>query len=124
MIAGTNIVLYVSNGQAPSSNSGGSSNNNTPSWGGGNSGGSTPTTPSQPETPSCDASKGANLIIQTGSSGNDTKNMIIQLNPYHKFSWNMVTACPDGESTPGAICTPLNGVWKNYCDTITITLVK
>lgn len=114
--SGTTVTVTLSNGKAPSggsSSNGGGSNNNGSSSGGGS------VTP-----PACDKSKGSELNIQTGSSGKDTKNMISQLNPNHKFSWNLVNSCPNGDSSPGTVCVALDGVWKNYCDTISITIVK
>lgn len=114
--SGTTVTVTLSNGKAPSggsSSNGGGSNNNGSSSGGGSV-----------THPACDKSKGSELNIQTGSSGNDTKNMISQLNPNHKFSWNLVSSCPNGDSSPGTVCVSLDGVWKNYCDTISITIVK
>ena len=111
----TNIVISISAGEAPSY-SGGS---NSSSTGGGNSyhGGGT-------VAPSCDRSRGADLNIQAGSTGIQTQAMILQMNS-HKFDWNFVSACPNGDTTPGAVCTTgLDGVWKNYCDTIPITVVR
>lgn len=79
----------------------------------------------KPEPPSCDKSKGAVLNIQAGSSGSQTKSMILQMNPNHKFAWNEVVVCPNGDTTPGTVCTTgLEGVWKNFCDSIYITIVR
>ena len=77
-------------------------------------------------TPSCDTSKGSALNIQYGSSGSQTVSMIKQMNPNHKFSFNYVTSCPNGSIAPGSVCNgaSLDGVWKNYCDTITVTIIK
>ena len=50
--------------------------------------------------------------------------MIAQLNPNHKFSFNIVSSCPNGDKTPGTVCNQLEGVWKNYCNTISITIVN
>ena len=52
--------------------------------------------------------------------------MIKQMNPNHKFSFNYVTSCPNGSIAPGSVCNgaELDGVWKNYCNTITITIIK
>ncbi|MBS7020588.1 MAG: PASTA domain-containing protein, partial [Firmicutes bacterium] len=116
---GTSVILTVSNGTRPSG--GGSSN----SSGGGNSnsGGGGNNTPAP--TPTCDKSRGSALNIQAGSSGSQTQSIIRQLNPNHKFGWNLVNACPNGDSTPGTVCTTgLDGVWKNYCDSIYITVVR
>ena len=79
-----------------------------------------------PTTPSCDKSKGSALNIQYGSSGSQTVSMIKQMNPNHKFSFNYVTSCPNGSIAPGSVCNgaSLDGVWKNYCDTITVTVIK
>lgn len=88
--------------------------------------GKKPYTPPAPTTPSCDKSKGSALNIQYGSSGSQTVSMIKQMNPNHKFSFNYVTSCPNGSIAPGSVCngSSLDGVWKNYCDTITVTIVK
>lgn len=101
--AGSTVTVTLSKGKQPtSSNSNGSSS-----------------------SVSCDTSKGSELNIQAGSSGSQTQSMIKQLNPNHKFSFNFVSACPNGDANPGAICSGnLDGVWKNYCDTISITVVQ
>ena len=90
------------------------------------SNGKIPYTPPAPTTPSCDKSKGSALNIQYGSSGSQTVSMIKQMNPNHKFSFNYVTSCPNGSIAPGSVCNgaSLDGVWKNYCDTITVTVIK
>ena len=110
----TTITVTLSSGKKETSqNRNESSNNNS------NNNNNTPT------TPTCDKSKGDSLNIQAGSSGAQTKNMIQAMNPNHKFSWNMVSACPNGDMTPGNVCTAgLDGTWKNFCDTITITIVQ
>lgn len=119
---GTTITITLSNGKkevTKSNSSTNKSNNNT------NNGSNTNNNSnSNPSTPSCDKSNGSELNIQTGSSGEQTKKMITNLNPNHKFSFNMVSSCPNGDSTPGAICNALDGVWKNYCDSISISIVK
>lgn len=127
--SGTTITVTLSSGKntehheesssSGSSSSGSNSGNN-------NSGGSTPTPSPEPEPdpPSCDKSKGAALNIQAGNTGSQTQSMISQLNPNHKFSWNLVSSCPNGDSTPGTVCDALEGQWKNFCDTITVTIVK
>ncbi len=132
--SGTTITVTLSSGKKTGhreeSNSSGSnssgSNSSGSNSGNNNSGGSTPTpTPEpEPDKPSCDKSKGAALNIQAGNTGSQTQSMISQLNPNHKFSWNLVNACPNGDSTPGTVCDALEGQWKNFCDTITITIVK
>lgn len=90
------------------------------------SNGKKPYTPPAPVAPSCDNSKGSALNIQYGSSGSQTVSMIKQMNPNHKFSFNYVTSCPNGSIAPGSVCNgaSLDGVWKNYCDTITVTVIK
>lgn len=85
---------------------------------------SKPESDSKPVKPSCDKSKGDNLNIQAGNTGTQTKEIISQLNPNHKFSWNLVNSCPNGDITPGTVCDALEGQWKNFCDTITVTIVK
>lgn len=113
---GSTITITLSNGKKTStksnnSSSSSSANNNTSSNNSSN-------------TPSCDKSKGDYLNIQAGGNGSETKTIITQMNPNHKFSWNMVSACPNGDSSPGNVCSQLEGVWKNYCDSISITIVK
>ena len=111
---GTTITITLSNGKSSTQN-----RTETPS----NGGGSSNNTP--PPAPTCDKSKGDSLNIQAGSSGEQTKTMIQQMNPNHKFSWNMVSACPNGDTTPGNVCTTgLEGVWKNFCDSISVTIIK
>lgn len=108
--AGTTITITLSNGKASSQNKEESSNDSNSNV---------------PSTPTCDTSKGDILNIQAGSSGAQTKSMIQSMNPNHKFSWNMVSACPNGDMTPGNVCTVgLDGTWKNFCDTILITIVQ
>lgn len=136
--SGTTITITISSGKqteyrddnnssSHSSSSGSSSSGSSNSGGSSSSGGSstpTPTPDPEPETPSCDKSKGAALNIQAGNTGSQTQSMISQLNPNHKFSWNLVNSCPNGDSTPGTVCDALEGQWKNFCDTITVTIVK
>lgn len=112
----TTITVTLSKGKKESSqNRNESSNNNNNNTNSNNT----------PPAPTCDKSKGDSLNIQAGSSGAQTKNMIQAMNPNHKFSWNMVSACPNGDMTPGNVCTAgLDGTWKNFCDTITITIVQ
>ncbi len=116
----TTITITISSGKPknkPSgSNSGSSGNSNSGNSGGGN----------QPVTPSCDKSKGSNLIIQAGHSGAETITMIKSLNPNHKFSFSKVHACSNGDTAPGTVCNgaALFNAWKNYCDTISIQVVE
>ena len=116
------ITITLSNGKKPTTNSNqskssSSKNNNSSSNTNNNSSTSN-------NTPSCDTSKGSELNIQTGDDGTQTKDMIAQLNPNHKFSFNIVSSCPNGDKTPGTVCNQLEGVWKNYCNTISITIVN
>lgn len=111
----------VKNGNDSSTNKNNSSNKNDSS----SSNGSSNSNSNNQNKPSgCDTSKGASLNIQAGSSGSQTKSMITQMNPHHKFNFNMVANCPNGDTSPGAVCTNLEGVWKNYCDTIVIDIVN
>lgn len=128
--SGTTITITLSSGKQTeyrednSSSSSNSSGNSGSSNSGGGGGNSTPTPDPEPEPPSCDKSQGDTLNIQAGSNGEETKRIIEQLNPNHKFSWNFVTSCPNGDTTPGSVCISLDGHWKNFCDTITVTIVK
>lgn len=128
--SGTTITITLSSGKQTeyrednSSSSSNSSGNSGSSNSGGGGGNSTPTPDPEPEPPSCDKSQGDTLNIQAGSNGEETKKIIEQLNPNHKFSWNFVTSCPNGDTTPGSVCISLDGHWKNFCDTITVTIVK
>ena len=101
------ITLTLSNGKKPSSNNSNSNNSS------GNN-----------QTPSCDPSKGDTLDIQAGDTGADTISMIKKQNPNHKFNFVKKSSCPNGNTTRGSVCDALDGVWKNYCDTITITVVE
>lgn len=113
----TTITVTISKGESR-----GESNNNS------NNSSSNTGNGSQDEsnkTPACDTSKGAELNIQAGNNGSQTKSMIKQLNPNHKFNFVDVDSCENGDSAPGTICTlNLEGVWKNFCDSITIKIVK
>lgn len=124
VVEGTNIVLSVSNGIKPSTGS--SSNNSGNSSNTASSGSSTNTNTSTPPAPTCNRNNGSTVNLQYGGSGIETKKIINQMNPNHKFAWNMVDNCPNGDTTPGTICgsTVSDGTWANYCDTITITVVK
>jgi len=125
--ANTTITITLSNGKEEvnkrteasnnKNNSSNNSSNNSNNSGSGN-------TNNQNKPSGCDTSKGASLNIQAGSSGAQTKSMITQMNPNHKFKFNMVNNCPNGDTSPGAVCTNLEGVWKSFCDTIVIDIVN
>ena len=80
--------------------------------------------PTPPPKPVCDRSKGSALIFQAGNSGNETKTMISELNPHHKFNFVDVNSCPNGSTTPGEVCEQFNGQTRNYCDVITLHIIK
>ena len=127
----TTITVTLSSGKKVShreesdNDSNDSGNSSKPSSSGNSSSKpSKPESDSKPVKPSCDKSKGDNLNIQAGNTGTQTKEIISQLNPNHKFRWNLVNSCPNGDITPGTVCDALEGQWKNFCDTITVTIVK
>lgn len=121
----SNIVLSISAGEAPSYGGGGSSDGGWSGGNGGSSGGSDKPD-NKPKPPVCDRTKGDKINLQYGNNGNETKNIILQLNPNHKFTWNMVDSCPNGDTARGAICSSSypDTSWVSFCDTITITIVK
>ena len=120
---GTSVILTISNGKRPTSNTGGgnSSSNNS----GGNTS-STPTNPSPKPEPVC--TPYTFLYGGTGSTGTQTYAMIkaTSNNKYLNIVPNYVTSCPNGNSTNGAICssTIANGATATTCDTITVTIVN
>ena len=66
------------------------------------------------------------LNLQAGNNGDQTKQIIIGQNPNLKFSWNPVNSCPNGDTTPGTICSSSasDGATVSSCSTIKITYVK
>lgn len=123
VIAGTNIVLYVSNGQAPSSNSGGSSNNNTPSWGGGNSGGgSKPTNPVTPPTPTCNTT--TMYILPSDIDTQAPENTCVNIkNRYPGYSISCAYQ-PSNSGIKGQVLNSqeLKGITINSCQNVTIVI--
>lgn len=120
---GTSVVLTISNGKRPTTGTGGgnsSSNNN-----GGNTS-NTPINPSPKPEPVC--TPYTFLYGGTGSTGKQTYAMIkaTSNNKYLNIVPNYVTACPNGNSTNGAICSSsiANGATATTCDTITVTIVN
>lgn len=124
VVEGTNVVLYISNEKKNSS----SSNNNTTTNNNknNNSSNSNSNNNNNTNTNQCDTSKTTILNIQVGSNGEETKSMINNMNKGIKFSWNMVTSCPNGDTTPGTVCNgnTLDGKRVDYCSTISVTIVK
>lgn len=120
---GTSVILTISNGKRPTASTGGgnsSSNNN-----GGNTS-NTPINPSPKPEPVC--TPYIFLYGGTGSTGKQTYAMIkaTSNNKYLNIVPNYVTACPNGNSTNGAICSSsiANGATATTCDTITVTIVN
>ena len=120
---GTSVILTISNGKRPTASTGGgnsSSNNN-----GGNTS-NTPINPSPKPEPVC--TPYTFLYGGTGSTGKQTYAMIkaTSNNKYLNIVPNYVTACPNGNSTNGAICSSsiANGATATTCDTITVTIVN
>ena len=101
------ITVTLSNGKKPTNNSSSNTNNSSTS-----------------NQVTCDSSKGDYLDIQAGDTGTDTISIIKSQNPNHKFSFVKKSSCPNGNTTRGSVCEALDGVWKNYCDTITVTVVE
>ena len=126
--SGTTITITISKGSAPktanresnNSNNSNSSNNN-------NNNNSNNNNNTNNNTPSCDTSKGDNLNIQPGNNGSQTKAMISQMNPNHKITYNFVSACPNGSTDSGTVCSisgGSDGEWVSYCTNIKITIVE
>ncbi len=122
---GTSVVLTISNGQRPTTNTGGgnhSSNNNN----GGNSSNNNPVSPSPDPTPVC--TPYTFILGGAGSTGTQTYAMIkaTSNNKYLNIVPNYVSACPNGNSTNGAICSSsiASGATATTCDTITVTIVN
>ena len=101
------ITLTLSNGKKPTNNSSSNTNN-----------------ASTNNQVSCDSSKGDYLDIQAGDTGADTISIIKSQNPNHKFNFVKKASCPNGNTTRGSVCEAIDGMWTNYCDTITITVVE
>lgn len=70
--------------------------------------------------------KNYELNLGTGNNGEQTKQIIIGQNPNLKFSWNPVNSCPNGDTTPGTICSSSasDGATVSNCTTIAITYIK
>ncbi|MBO5138988.1 MAG: PASTA domain-containing protein [Bacilli bacterium] len=129
VVEGTNVVLYISNEKKNSSSSNNNTTNNNKNNNSSNSNSNTTnnnTNNNQTNTNQCDTSKTTILNIQVGSNGEETKSMINNMNKGIKFSWNMVTSCPNGDTTPGTVCNgnTLDGKRVDYCNTISVTIVK
>ena len=120
---GTSVILTVSNGKRPTASTGGgnsSSNNN-----GGNTS-NTPINPSPNPGPIC--TPYTFILGGAGSTGTQTFAMIkaTSNNKYLNIVPNYVTACPNGNSTNGAICSSsvASGAKVTTCDTIIVTIVN
>ena len=66
------------------------------------------------------------LNLQAGNNGEQTKQIILGQNPNLKFSWNPVNSCPNGDTTPGTICSSSasDGTLVSTCTTVNITYIK
>lgn len=126
---GTNIVLTVSNGVAPASNNytpstpaTTPSTPNTPTPPTTPSKPQTPTTPSIPTTPSCTE---YTLRLGAGSSIEQTKSIIQQLNPNGNIVFQEVNP---GYGTTGSLRNDMFSTYQNTthtsCETITIYVIN
>lgn len=115
VIAGTNVVLTISNGVKPSNNGGNTSNQ----------GGSNTQQPSEPEPPTETCITYTLHLLAAAGSVEQTKSMIQQANPNGKF--NFVTFNPGGYATTGALRDDMMKTYQNTvhtsCETITIYIV-
>ena len=119
----TTITLTLSNGKKESENKNSSQSTNKTYNKNNNQNSQNNQSNQSQQTTSCDKSKGAELNLQPGNTGSQTKTMIQSMNK-HKFNFRMVSSCSNGDTSSGTICEQLDGVWKNYCDPVTITIVQ
>lgn len=121
---GTTITVTISSGKEKNNNSGSSNG----SSGSGSSSSTTPTPiPTPTPTPPSNTCGEGEFNVQTGNNGAQTKEMISTMNPNHKISYNMVKSCPNGDTTPGSVCSisgASDGATVSFCTTITITIVE
>ena len=118
---GTTITITISSGKESSSSS--SSGNN-------NSGSSTTPsvpTPTPTPTPPANICGEAEFNLQTGNTGSQTKSIIANMNPTLSINYSFVDSCPNGDSTPGTVCSvsgASDGQTVSTCTPITIVIVK
>ncbi len=65
------------------------------------------------------------FISYAGNTGSQTIQMVTGANPKLKFNWVKTTACNNGNSDPGTICSSSisDGSKASTCETITITYI-
>ena len=92
--------------KSTSSNSSGSSNNSN----------------SNTSSKTCET---VTFISYAGNTGSQTIQMVTGANPKLKFNWVKTTACNNGNSDPGTICSSSisDGSKASTCETITITYI-
>lgn len=103
--------------KSTSSNSSSSSNNTSS-----NSSGSSNNSNSNTSSKTCET---VTFISYAGNTGSQTIQMVTGANPKLKFNWVKTTACNNGNSDPGTICSSSisDGSKASTCETITITYI-
>lgn len=119
VVNGTNIVLTISNGPRPSSNNNNDNHNSNSNNNNNNS--SNNNEPVTPPTPTCE---NYTLRLGAGSSVEQTKSIISQLNPKGKIVYQTVNP---GYGTTGSLRNDMFSTYQNTthtsCETITIYII-
>lgn len=121
VVNGTNIVLTISNGPRPSSNNNNDNHNSNSNNNNNNNNSSNNNEPVTPPTPTCE---NYTLRLGAGSSVEQTKSIISQLNPKGKIVYQTVNP---GYGTTGSLRNDMFSTYQNTthtsCETITIYII-
>ena len=126
----TNVVISISAGSDDDDNYDDysySNNSNSYSYSSGSSNRSSSSSSNSSSSSTKTCTKRLTLNMGTGSTGEQTKTMIIGMSSSGiKFSWNMVGSCPNGDTTPGTVCSSSvsDGATVSECDTVYITIIR